>query len=225
MTEASPRRGGGRAARQAARLAAHTETVPFLTRTLSPVEVLSDESAELIEQNADTILEQVGVIFRDYPEALRLLGDAGADVDGERVRFPRGMCRSIVSSSAPSVYTQHARNPARSVQIGGDATVLAPNYGSPFVHDLDQGRRYATLADFENFVKLTYASPYLHHSGGHGVRARRRAGQQAAPGHGVRAPALQRQAVHGLGHRGQPRRGLRGAGPHRLRRRSRPDAR
>jgi trimethylamine--corrinoid protein Co-methyltransferase len=64
------------------------------------------------------------------------------------------------------VYTQHARNPARSVQIGGDATVLAPNYGSPFVHDLDQGRRYATLADFENFVKLTYASPYLHHSGG-----------------------------------------------------------
>jgi trimethylamine--corrinoid protein Co-methyltransferase len=166
MTEPSPRRGGGRAGRQAARLAAHTETVPFLTRTLSPVEVLSDESAELIEQNADTILEEVGVVFRDYPEALRLLGDAGADVDGERVRFPRGMCRGIVSSSAPAVYTQHARNPARSVQIGGDATVLAPNYGSPFVHDLDQGRRYATLTDFENFVKLTYASPYLHHSGG-----------------------------------------------------------
>ena len=89
----SHRRGGGRAARQAARLAAHTETVPFLTRTLSPVEVLSDESAELIEHNADTILEQVGVIFRDYPEALSLLGDAGADVDGDRVRFPRGMCR------------------------------------------------------------------------------------------------------------------------------------
>ncbi len=166
MTEASPRRGGGRAARQAARLAAHTETVPFLIRTLSPLEVLSEESAELIEHNADTILEQVGVIFRDYPDALRLLGDAGADVDGERVRFPRGMCRSIVSSSAPSVYTQHARNPERSVQIGGDATVLAPNYGSPFVHDLDQGRRYATLVDFENFVKLTYSSPYLHHSGG-----------------------------------------------------------
>jgi trimethylamine--corrinoid protein Co-methyltransferase len=146
-------------------LAAHTDTVPFLTRTLSPVEVLSAEAAELIEQNADTILEQVGVVFRDYPEALRLLAGAGADVDGERVRFPRGMCRSIVSS-APTVYTQHARNPARSVQIGGDATVLAPNYGSPFVHDLDEGRRYATLADFENFVKLTYASPYLHHSGG-----------------------------------------------------------
>ena len=76
------------------------------------------------------------------------------------------MCRSIVQATAPAVYTQHARNPAHNVQIGGDATVFAPNYGSPFVHDLDAGRRYATLADFENFVKLAYLSPNLHHSGG-----------------------------------------------------------
>ena len=92
--------------------------------------------------------------------------DAGADVDGTRVRFPRGMCRQIVQATAPAIYTQHARNPEHSVQIGGDATVFAPNYGSPFVHDLDNGRRYATIADFQNFVKLAYMSPYLHHSGG-----------------------------------------------------------
>ena len=79
-----------------ARLAAHIETVPFLTRTLTPVEVLNEEGVELIEHNADTILEQVGVIFRDYPEALSILADGGADVDGDRVRFPRGMCRRIV---------------------------------------------------------------------------------------------------------------------------------
>jgi trimethylamine--corrinoid protein Co-methyltransferase len=82
------------------------------------------------------------------------------------VRFPRGLCRSIVTATAPAIYTQHGRNPERNVQIGGDATVFAPNYGSPFVHDLDAGRRYATLADFENFVRLSYMSPYLHHSGG-----------------------------------------------------------
>ena len=35
----------------------------------------------------------------------------GADVDGERVRFPRGMCRSIVQATAPAVYTQHAPQP------------------------------------------------------------------------------------------------------------------
>jgi trimethylamine--corrinoid protein Co-methyltransferase len=45
-------------------------------------------------------------------------------------------------------------------------TVFAPNYGSPFVRDLDRGRRYGTIEDFRNLVKLTYASPYLHHSGG-----------------------------------------------------------
>ena len=44
--------------------------------------------------------------------------------------------------------------------------VFAPAYGSPFVMDMDQGRRYGTLADFENFVKLAQSSPWLHHSGG-----------------------------------------------------------
>ena len=158
------RAGGGRANRQANRI--HAETVPFLTRTMKPFEILSEEGISLIEENADTILEEVGVIIRDYPSALKLFADAGASVDGDRVRFPRGMCRSIVQATAPAVYTQHGRNPARNVQIGGDATVLAPNYGSPFVRDLDNGRRYATIADFQNFVKLTYSSPYLHHSGG-----------------------------------------------------------
>ena len=45
-------------------------------------------------------------------------------------------------------------------------TVFAPNYGSPFVRDLDRGRRYGTIEDFRNLVKLAYASPHLHHSGG-----------------------------------------------------------
>ena len=140
--------------------------MPFLTRTLAPLEVLGDEAIALIEENADTILEKLGVWVRDYPSALKLFADAGADVDGERVRFPRGMCRSIVQATAPRQYTQHGRNAARNVEIGGMNTVFAPNYGSPFVRDLDNGRRYATLADFQNFVKLAYSSPYMHHCGG-----------------------------------------------------------
>ena len=159
-------RTGGRAGRQAARLANHTEAVPFLTRSLSPLEVVSQEGIELIEHNADRILEEVGVVIRDYPEAFDIFRSAGADIDGDRVRFPKGLCRSIVTATAPSAYTQHGRNEQRNVQIGGDATVFAPNYGSPFVHDLDNGRRYATIGDFQNFVKLAYMSPYLHHSGG-----------------------------------------------------------
>jgi trimethylamine---corrinoid protein Co-methyltransferase len=164
-TEARGRRSGGRAARVEARLHAVAERVPFITRTLAPFEVLSAEGLELIEHNADTILETVGIDFRD-PDALATLKEAGAEVEGERVRFPRGMARSLVQATAPGTFTQHARNPANDVQIGGTATVFAPAYGSPFVRDLDGGRRYGTIEDFRNFVKLTYASPYLHHSGG-----------------------------------------------------------
>jgi trimethylamine--corrinoid protein Co-methyltransferase len=76
------------------------------------------------------------------------------------------MCRSIVGATAPERFTQHARNSANSVVIGGPHTVFAPNYGSPFVRDLDNGRRYGTIDDFRNLVKLTYLSPHLHHSGG-----------------------------------------------------------
>jgi trimethylamine--corrinoid protein Co-methyltransferase len=168
MTETvTPRlRTGGRAGRQAARASHHVARDPFLTRTLAPFEVLNEEGLATIEYNADTILEQVGLEFRGDPGALELFKNAGADVQGERVRFPRGMARQIVQATAPQVFTQYARNEANSVQIGGTATVLAPNYGSPFVRDLDNGRRYGTIEDFRNFVKLAYMSPHLHHSGG-----------------------------------------------------------
>ena len=166
MTDTHGRRTGGRAGRQAARLAAQVERVPFLTRSLAPFEVLSEEGLSLIEENADTILEQVGIEFRDTPDALALLRGAGADVQGERVRFPRGLCRSIVQATAPATFTQVARNPANSVVFGGASTIFAPAYGSPFVRDLDNGRRYGTIEDFRNFVKLAYLTPWLHHSGG-----------------------------------------------------------
>jgi len=167
--DTSPRqRTGGRAGRVALRAYAHAhmERQPFLTRTLKPFEVLSEEGLSILEANADTILHEVGLEFRGDPEARRLLKEGGADVDGERVRFPSGLARSIIQETAPRTFTQHARNPERSVQIGDPYTVLAPNYGSPFVHDLDRGRRYGTIEDFHNLVKLTYMSPYLHHSGG-----------------------------------------------------------
>ena len=108
--DGSPRRTGGRDARRAARLQAHAARVPFLTRTLAPFEVLNEEGLATIEHNADTILQEVGLEFRGDPDALRLFRDAGADVDGERVRFPRGLAREIVQASAPREFIQYARN-------------------------------------------------------------------------------------------------------------------
>jgi len=159
------RGGGGADARRAARRGGGITALRYITRKIPLYEAMSEEGLEIIERNADTILEDIGIDFRDDPESIALLKGAGADVQGERVRFPRGMCRELLKT-APREFTQHARNPERSVQIGGKNLVFAPVYGPPFITDLDQGRRYATIEDFRNLVKLAYSLPSLHHSGG-----------------------------------------------------------
>ena len=159
------RRGGGRGARRQLRSGGAAQSAPFITRNLPPVDILTDEAAEIIEANAETILEEIGIDFLEDPEALAMLKDAGCDVRGERVHFPRGLARKLCET-APSSYTQHARNPARSVEIGGNNMVFAPVYGPPFVRDLENERRYATIEDFRNFVKLVHMLPGFHHSGG-----------------------------------------------------------
>ena len=159
------RGGGGAAARRAVRGSGQLASHRFITRKLAPFEVLGEEGLALIEANADRLLAEVGVEFREDEEALSMWRAAGADVDGERVRFPVGLCRSLLKS-APARFIQHARNPERSVEIGGDSTVFAPVYGPPFVRNLDEGRRYAHIEDFRNFVKLAYMAPAMHHSGG-----------------------------------------------------------
>ncbi|UWQ81944.1 trimethylamine methyltransferase family protein [Leisingera caerulea] len=168
MTEAAPRRrarGGGGAARRAERTSVKIETAKYIERNIPNFEVLNDEALEIIEYNAETILEEVGVNFVDNPAALERWREAGADVQGERVRIPRGLARKLCET-APSEFTQHARNPEKSVVIGGRNMVLAPVYGPPFVRDANGGRRYATMDDFNKFVKLAYMSKWLHHSGG-----------------------------------------------------------
>ena len=162
----SRRRGGGRAARQAELSSAKIDAPSYLTRDIPVYEICREEGLELIENNAEWILEEIGIEFRGDPEALAILKEAGCDIKGERVRFPRKLCRTLIQSSAPAKFTQHARNPARNVEIGGRNLVLAPVYGPPFVRDTAGGRRYATMEDFNKFVKLGYMSKWLHHSGG-----------------------------------------------------------
>ncbi|MCV2870024.1 trimethylamine methyltransferase family protein [Defluviimonas sp. WL0002] len=156
-------RGGG-AARRAERTAVRIECAKFIERNIPNLEILNEEALQIIEHNAETILEEIGVNFVENPAALERWKDAGADVQGERVRIPRGLARELCKT-APSSYVQHARNPERNVTVGGKGLVLAPVYGPPFVRD-EGGRRYATIEDFQKFVKLGYMSKWLHHSGG-----------------------------------------------------------
>lgn len=165
MRQGLNRSGGraGRALRETHSLAP-PGTAPVPLRRVPTYELLAVEELDQLEAHADWILDTVGVDFRGDPEALELFRDAGARVVGENVRFDPGLAKALCST-APAQFEMHGRD-GRVVPIGGNNLVLLPAYGPPFVSDLDRGRRYATLEDFENFVKLTYASPYLHHSGG-----------------------------------------------------------
>ncbi len=137
----------------------------YITRKIPCYELLNEEELEKLENHADWILQEIGIEFRGDEVALQLFKEAGATVDGERVRFDKGHARALCAT-APRYFEMHARNPERTVKFGGNHLVFSPAYGCPFVTDLDQGRRYGTIEDFRNFVKLTYASPWLHHSGG-----------------------------------------------------------
>ncbi|ESR23754.1 trimethylamine methyltransferase family protein [Lutibaculum baratangense] len=162
----SRRRGGGRAGRRQAReTAGRGLGRPFIIRGIPTFDPLSEEGLRRIEAAADTILAETGIEFRDDPDTLELWRAAGAEVQGVRVRFPKGMLREILRS-APAAFDQLARNRANSVTIGGSSVVFAPAYGSPFVMDLDRGRRYGEIEDFRNFIRLAQSSPWLHHSGG-----------------------------------------------------------
>ncbi len=157
---------GGRKGRRKARENTVVQRVPFINRQIATFDILNEEGLCLIEENANTLLKEIGMEFTDDPEILALFKGAGADVQGNRVRFEPGHPRQIVQATAPAEYVQYARNPDNNVVIGGNNTVLCPSFGPPFIHNLDEGRRYGTLEDFHNLVKIHQMIPWLHHSGG-----------------------------------------------------------
>ncbi len=159
-------RGGGRSARVARRRGDNSLTAPaFITRKIPVYDLLEEEALAALETQADWILKEIGIEFRGDAEALALFKEAGASVSGCRVRFDPGLAHALCAS-APRQFRMRARNPVHDILVGGNQVVFTPAYGPPFVSDLDKGRRYATLEDFQNFVKLACLSPWLHHSGG-----------------------------------------------------------
>ena len=138
-------RGKARASRRKARLEAVPIMLPTLVRNIPLYEVLNEEGEELIHDATMKILEEVGIEFRD-DVAIDYSKIAGAEIDGYCVRIQREMLLDLVGK-APEQFTVHARNQERTVKVGGRNTVFAPTYGSPFVLDFDNVRRYSTLDD------------------------------------------------------------------------------
>jgi trimethylamine--corrinoid protein Co-methyltransferase len=131
---------------------------------LRPYDLLSGEDVEAIHGQAMTILEEIGVDFL-HERAREIFSKAGMPVEGSRVRLDRAMVTELVAKT-PATFELQARNPARTVVLGGDNVVTAPVYGPPFITDLERGRRGATIDDFNNFDKMAQAIDQIHCAGG-----------------------------------------------------------
>jgi len=153
------RRSGGRDSRRALR-AAPQISLPALIRNIPTYDILPTEAVELIHDESMKILEEVGCEFRD-DQAPALWKAAGADVTGTRVRIDRALLMHLISTVPPE-FTLHARNPERTVKVGGKNQIFVPMYGAPYVRDLEGKRRYGQLEDLNNFHKLAQMLPALH---------------------------------------------------------------
>ena len=157
-------RKGGRSARRAARVNAPIVHHPPLVSNVPVYEVANTEGIEQIHELAMRIIETIGVDFRDA-ESLEIWKSTDAEIDGERVRIGRNTLMALIAQ-APTEYVHHARNPERTVTVGGRSMVVSPSYGAPFIYDLGGVRRPATLEDLNNLQKLNHMAASVHIAGG-----------------------------------------------------------
>jgi len=135
--------------------------------TYPPTAAVSADELEAIHGASLTILEEIGmdVLLAD---ACQIYRAAGAAVQGQRVRLERGLVLETVAR-APSHFMLHARNPARSVGIGGDEITFCAVASAPNCSDLAGGRRPGNQKDFCNFRRLIQTLNAIQITGGYPV--------------------------------------------------------
>lgn len=125
-----------------------------LTNPFEPLRILSDDQVAHIHDSAVRYLADEGLkVLLD--EARDIFVDNGCSADDDHVvRIDPDLIAKALSD-APSVFELHAPNPDRSFAVGGASLAMLPVGGPPFVSDLRGGRRAGTMADQENFLRLT----------------------------------------------------------------------
>ena len=126
-------------------------------------EFLSKVDLEAIHDTSMQILTNVGVNF-PMEEALEIFRNHGAWVDGRRVYLTESQLRDALRS-VPRQFSIRARNPQRSLVVGGGRPVFAPAYGAPFLVDAETGKRVPSLDDYVRLVKLAHTLPNQDMSG------------------------------------------------------------
>jgi trimethylamine--corrinoid protein Co-methyltransferase len=126
-------------------------------------EILDEAALQELERGWRRIVSELGIEFL-HEEALEYFRGAGQNVEGELVKLDPDWILEQVAK-APAEFDLQARNPERTVHIGGKHMVFAPVYGCPFVRE-GLERREATYDDFEKLVRLAQAFPQLDSPGG-----------------------------------------------------------
>lgn len=158
-------RSGGAAERRKARTRGPIVHLPTAVRNIPTYDVLNHEGLERIDDTAMGILETIGIEFREDRSA-EIWREAGAEVEGHRIRIPRELIRRLIQS-VPAEFEYHARNADRSVRVGQRNMIFGPAYGTPNVIDLDGVRRQATAEDMRTLMKLHHVNPAIHYNGGY----------------------------------------------------------
>jgi len=133
-----------------------------LVNPFDPIRVFSDDQVEAIHQNALRVLEEIGMRVLHQDGRARFKA-AGAEVDEDTmiVRIDRAMVESALAS-APKSVDLVGGSTSRNVTLGGRNVSFLSVAGAPHASDIDRGKRPGTLADFENFVRLTQSFDILH---------------------------------------------------------------
>jgi trimethylamine--corrinoid protein Co-methyltransferase len=142
---------------------------PFrrLENRYPPYEIFSADEVESIHVASLRVLREIGMNFL-LPQAREILAQAGAEVDGARVRFDPALIEEKVGL-APSELVLHARNPAHSVHLGGRSLVFAVVGSAPNVSDLERGRRTGNFEDYCNLIRLGQSLNIAHLIAGYPV--------------------------------------------------------
>ena len=150
------------------------------TRSIEPVNFLTNEQIMAIHSGTLDVLRQTGVSF-DHQRALKLFAEAGCEVDFDmkRVRIPGYLVEESLRKCPTTVFVK-SRDPERSLRIGGSTLYISSSCGMNTV-DLDtwepqtptmqdQDNAVTVLDSLDNCHRLDYG-PYHHFEGVHPLMA------------------------------------------------------
>jgi len=127
------------------------------------ISILEDQEVNQINQNARTVLEEIGVTFPSE-KALKIFAETGANVDfdNQLVKIPADLLDKHLATS-PRTYTMAGLRPDLDVHVGsGEGTYFYCSGESPRIVDFETGeRRLSVKKDIANHARIADYLPII----------------------------------------------------------------